>query len=161
MLVFVILECGLYHNQKRIYACKKCGRSLFKTRRYDSALSTHFFFSTAAKFLRTESEKCPALPSREPGTCMLCHSINLQVVKVHLFNQSLHFRSSFRKPKRFSLALHLGKCHFKDISSIRIFCKDKQETLKYVEFSELKKMKFKKNTHLSLSLSLSCAVAQW
>ena len=45
----------------------------------------------------------------------------------------------------------------KDITSIRIFCKDIHEALKYVdEFSELKKMtKFKKNTHLSLSLSLS------
>ena len=33
---------------------------MLKTRQYDSALSTHFFFSTAAKFLRTESVKCPA-----------------------------------------------------------------------------------------------------
>ena len=32
---------------------------MLKTRRYDSALSTHFFFSTAAKFLRTESVNCP------------------------------------------------------------------------------------------------------
>ena len=31
---------------------------MLKTRRYDSAQSTHF--STAAKFLRTESVKCPA-----------------------------------------------------------------------------------------------------
>ena len=31
---------------------------MLKTRRYDSALSTRFF-STAAKFLRTESVKCP------------------------------------------------------------------------------------------------------
>ena len=48
----------------------------------------------------------------------------------------------------------------KDISSIRIFCKDIHEALKYVdEFSELKKMtKLKKNTHLSLSLSLSLLV---
>ena len=27
----------------------KCGRNVLKTRRYDSALSTHFSFSTAAK----------------------------------------------------------------------------------------------------------------
>ena len=45
----------------------------------------------------------------------------------------------------------------KDISSIRIFCKDIHETLKYVdEFWELKKMtKLKKNISLSLSLYLS------
>ena len=36
---------------------------MLKTRRYDSALSAvrySFFFSTAAKFLRTETVKCPA-----------------------------------------------------------------------------------------------------
>ena len=53
MLVFVILECGLYHEQK-LYIC----RNVLKTRRYDSVLSTHF--STADKFLRSESVKCPA-----------------------------------------------------------------------------------------------------
>ena len=44
----------------------------------------------------------------------------------------------------------------KDISSIKIFCKDIHESLKYVdEVSELKEMtKFKKNTHLSLYLSI-------
>ena len=49
---------------------------------------------------------------------------------------------------------------FKDISSIKFFCKDIHESLKYVdELSELKKMtKFKKNTHLSLSLSLSLSL---
>ena len=41
----------------------KCGRNLLKTRRYDSALRYLrylFFFSTATKFLPTESVKCPA-----------------------------------------------------------------------------------------------------
>ena len=38
----------------------------------------------------------------------------------------------------------------KDISSIRYFCKDKHEILKYVD--ELKMTKFKKNTPLSLPL---------
>ena len=38
----------------------------------------------------------------------------------------------------------------------QIFCKDVHESLKYVdEFFELKMMKFKKDTHLSLSLYLS------
>ena len=50
------------------------------------------FFPTAAKFLRTESVKCPTravIAKSEPGTCMLCHSIYLQVEKVHLFNLGL------------------------------------------------------------------------
>ena len=65
MPVFEILECGLYQEKNGIYACQKCGRNVLKTRRYDSALSTHFFLffnliKTAAKFMRTESVKCPA-----------------------------------------------------------------------------------------------------
>ena len=44
MLVFEILECGLYHEKKRYLCMSKCGRYVFKTRRYDSALSTHFSF---------------------------------------------------------------------------------------------------------------------
>ena len=43
----------------------------------------------------------------------------------------------------------------KDISSIRIFCKDIHEALKYVDdFSELKKWRNSKRTQISLSLSL-------
>ena len=42
----------------------KCGRNMLKTRRYDSVLSPLFLFfnliKTAAKFMRTESGKCPA-----------------------------------------------------------------------------------------------------
>ena len=59
MPVFVILECGLYHEQKPYIYMQKCVRNVLKTRRYDSALSTQGF-STAAKLLRTESVKCPA-----------------------------------------------------------------------------------------------------
>ena len=57
-------------------------------------------------------------PSREPGMCILCHSIYWQVIKVHWFKLfdklgllfllvldyrwiTTLFRSSFRKPKRF------------------------------------------------------------
>ena len=68
MLVSVILECGLYHEQKRYICMSKCGRIVLKRRRYDSVLSTHLSFllsyqnliKTAAKFLRSESVKCPA-----------------------------------------------------------------------------------------------------
>ena len=42
----------------------KCGRNVLKTRRYDSVLSPLFLFfnliKTVAKFMRTESVKCPA-----------------------------------------------------------------------------------------------------
>ena len=42
----------------------KCGRNFLKTRRYDSVLSPLFLFfnliKTVAKFMRTESVKCPA-----------------------------------------------------------------------------------------------------
>ena len=62
MLVFEILECELYHVKKRYICMSKCGRNVLKTRRYDSVLSPLFFnlIKTAAKFMRTESVKCPA-----------------------------------------------------------------------------------------------------
>ena len=43
MLVFEILECGLYHEKKRYICMSKCGRNVVKTRRYDSVLSPLFF----------------------------------------------------------------------------------------------------------------------
>ena len=64
MLVFEILECGLYHEKKRYICMSKCGRNMLKTQRYDSVLPPFFLFfnlvKTAAKFMRTESVKCPA-----------------------------------------------------------------------------------------------------
>ena len=64
MPVFVILECGLYHEKKRYICMSKCGRNVLKTRRNDSVLSPRFSFllsiKTAAKFMRTESVNCPA-----------------------------------------------------------------------------------------------------
>ena len=95
---------------------------------------------------------------------MLSHSIYLQVVKVHVFNLGLPMNHSFRKPKRFRLlsicanAVYNVIQSLKDISSIRFFCKDIHETLKYVdEFSVLKNDEIQKE-HLSLSLSLSLLV---
>ena len=139
---------------------KKCGRNVLKTRRYDSALSTHFSFQlplNSCSLSQYTVQRVRQLPSRESGTCMLCHLIYLQVVKVHLFNESLHFRSSFRKPKRFRLLSICANAVYNVISWIRIFCKDIHETLKYVdEFSELRKWRNSKRTHISLSsLSLS------
>ena len=62
MLVFEILECGLYHEKKRYICMSKFGRNVLKTQQYDSVLSPLFLFfnliKTAAKFMRTESVKC-------------------------------------------------------------------------------------------------------
>ena len=91
------------------------------------------------------------------------HSIYFQILNVHLFNLGLTMnRYTFVLPSENQNAL-LSICasavyneiqSLKDISSIKIFCKDIHESLKYVgELSELlKKMtKFKENTHLSPS----------
>ena len=61
VLVFEILECGLYHEQKRYICMSKCGRNVLKRRRYASVLSSHFlFFNLIKTAARTESIKCPA-----------------------------------------------------------------------------------------------------
>ena len=82
---------------------------------------------------------------------MLCHSIYLQVVEVHLFNLGLPInRYTFVLPSENQDAFRLlSICanavynviqSLKDISSIKKFCKDIHESLKYVdELSELKK----------------------
>ena len=98
---------------------------------------------------------------------MLCHSIYLQVVKVHVFNLGLPMNHSSRKPRRFRLlsicanAVHnVIYSHSRTSPRSDFFCKDIHETLKYVdEFSELKKMtKFKTNTSLSLSLLVDLSI---
>ena len=93
---------------------------------------------------------------------MLYHSIDLQVVEVHVFNLGLPMNRSFRKPKRFRMLYICANAVYnviqsvKDISSIRFFCKDIHETLKYAdEFSGLKKNDEIQKEHISLSLSLS------
>ena len=98
---------------------------------------------------------------------MLCHSIYLQVVKVHLFNLGLPInrytfvlpsenQNAFRLLSICANAVYTVKQSLKDISSIKIFCKDIHESLKYVdELSELKKNDEIQKEHASLSLSLS------
>ena len=78
---------------------------------------------------------------------MLCHSVYLQVVEVHLFNLGLPMNrftfvlSSEKQNAICANAVYNVIQSLKDISSIRFFFKDIHETLKYVdEFSELKKM---------------------
>ena len=133
---------------------------MLKTRRYDSALSSHFSFQP-----RTESVKCPARAVIAMSRARHVHVMSLNLLtnrKVHLFNLGQPMNRYFRKQKRFRLlsicanAVYNVIQSFKDISSIRIFCKDIHEALKYVdEFLELKKWRNSKWTHISLSPSLS------
>ena len=92
---------------------------------------------------------------------MLCHSIYLQVVKVHLFNLRLPMnRYTFVLPSEIKNAFACSPSAqmplLKDISSIRIFCKD---ILRRPVLRVKKMTKFKKNTHLSLSPPLSLSLS--
>ena len=88
MLVFEILECGLYHEKKKRYICmSKCGRNVVKTRRYDSVLSPFFLFfnliKTAAKFMRNESVKCPARAVFAKSRARHVHIMSLNLLTSH------------------------------------------------------------------------------
>ena len=90
---------------------------------------------------------------------MLCHSIYLQVVKVHLFNLGLPMYSyTFVLPNAFRLLSICANTVYnviqslKDTSSVKSFCKDIHESLKYVD--ELKKYDKVKRTRISLYLSI-------
>ena len=124
---------------------------MLKTRRYDSALSSHFSFQP-----RTESVKCPARAVIAKPRARHVHVMSLNLLtsrkKVHLFNLGLPMnRYTFVLPsenKNVFACSPTAQMPFimnviqtlKDISSIRIFCKDIHEALKYEdEFSELKK----------------------
>ena len=92
MLMFEILECGLYHEKKRYICMLKCGRNVLKTRRYDSVLSLLFFLffnliKTAAKFVpkfvRTESVKCPARAVFVKSRTRHVHIMSLNLLTSH------------------------------------------------------------------------------
>ena len=119
---------------------------MWKKRVENTALSTVLIF---AKFLRTESVKCPARAIIAKSRAMHVHVMSLNLftsrksplIKPRTTDESLHFRSSFRKPKRFRLLSICANAVYNVIQSlkVRMFCKDIHETLKYVdEFSELK-----------------------
>ena len=85
MLVFEILECGLYHEKKRYICMSKVGRNVVKTRRYDSVLSPIFFLNfnlikTAAKFMWNESVKCPARAVFAKSRARHVHIMSLNLV---------------------------------------------------------------------------------
>ena len=78
MLVFEILECGLYREKKRYICMSKCGRNVLKTWRYDYVLS-----KTAAKFMRTESVKCPARGVFAKSRARHVHIMSLNLLTSH------------------------------------------------------------------------------
>ena len=93
-------------NKNGIYACKNVVETC---RKHGDMILRYLLIKTAAKFLRTEPVKCPAravIAIREPGTCMLCYSIYLQVVKVHLFNYSISRVSYVHSSRTTDESLH-------------------------------------------------------
>ena len=62
----------------------KCRRNVLKTRRYDSVLSPLFLFfnliKTVAKFMRTESVKCPAHAVFAKSRARHVHSMSLNLL---------------------------------------------------------------------------------
>ena len=88
MSVFEILECGLYHEKKRYMCMSKCVRNVLKTQRCDSVLSPIFFLffnliKTAAKFMRTESVKCPARAFFAKSRARHVHIMSLNLLTSH------------------------------------------------------------------------------
>ena len=81
MPVFEILECGLYQEKKRYICMSKCGRNVLKTRRYDSALSTHFLFSLI--LLKPPLVKCPARAVFAKSRARHVHIMSLNLPTSH------------------------------------------------------------------------------
>ena len=88
MLVFEILECGLYHEKKkRIYACQNVVEMCWK--HGDMILCYLLFFlffnliKTAAKFMRTESVKCPAHAVFAKSRARHVHIMSLNLLTSH------------------------------------------------------------------------------
>ena len=77
-------------------------------------VSTPFFFSlillkpllNTCGLSQKNVQRVRYSPSREPGTCMLCHSIYFQVVKVHLFNYSISWVSYVHSSRTTDESLH-------------------------------------------------------
>ena len=64
MLVFEILECGLYHEKRGIYACQNVLETCWKHSDMILRYLLIFLFcdliKTTSKLMQTESVKCPA-----------------------------------------------------------------------------------------------------
>ena len=83
MLVFEILECGLYGEKKRYICMSKCGRNVLKHGDMILRYLLFFFFKTAAKFMRTESVKCPARAVFAKSRARHVHIMSLNLLTIH------------------------------------------------------------------------------
>ena len=88
MSVFEILECGLYHEKKQYMCMSKCVRNVLK--HSDVILCYPLFFflffnliKTAAKFMRTESVKCPARAVFAKSRARHVHIMSLNLLTSH------------------------------------------------------------------------------
>ena len=87
MPVFVILECGLYHEKNGIYACQNVVETCWK--HGDMILCYLLVFllfnliKTAAKFMRTESVKSPARAVFAKSRARHVHIMSLNLLTSH------------------------------------------------------------------------------
>ena len=87
MPVFVILECGLYHEKNGIYACQNVVETCWKHGDMILCYILVFLFfnliKTAAKFMRTESVKCPARAVFAKSRARHVHIMSLNLLTSH------------------------------------------------------------------------------
>ena len=76
MPVFVILECGLYHEKNGIYACQNVVETRWKH-------GDMILCYTAAKSMRTESVKCPARAVFAKSRARHVHIMSLNLLTSH------------------------------------------------------------------------------
>ena len=87
MTVFVILECGLYHEKNGICACQNVVETCSKHGDMILCYLLVFLFfnliKTAAKFVRTESVKCPARAVFAKSRARHVHIMSLNLLTSH------------------------------------------------------------------------------
>ena len=87
MQVFVILGCGLYHEKNGIYACQNVVETCLKHGGMILCYLLVFLFfnliKTAAKFMRTESVKCPACAVFAKPRARHVHIMSLNLLTSH------------------------------------------------------------------------------
>ena len=85
MPVFEILECGLYHEKKKDVKMRK--KRVENTAIWFCAISSFFLFfnliKTAAKFMQTESVKCPARAVFAKSRARHMHIMSLNLLTIH------------------------------------------------------------------------------
>ena len=90
MPVLEILECELYREKNGIYACQNMVETCWKhgdNRIWFCVISSFFIFfnliKTAAKFMRTESVKCPARAVFAKSRARHVHIMSLNLLASH------------------------------------------------------------------------------